>query len=911
MGNIGSTSEKRCRRIIAGLMVASSLGLTLITGCNNNPKLAKGFVSIMPGNTTIGTGLVFPLYAEASPTGVTWSISSGSNCSGSACGSLNGATGTSVNYIAPVSIPGNSMSVTITATSAADSTIHGSETLTVFPEYVQITGPSNTSLPSLTAAKFSATVVNDPTNDGVNWSISGSCSSTPEGCGNFTGTPTITQATYFSPGASQNETIIITATSIADPAESASFSLNVSRLTVFDFEPSVLPPAIAGQKYTATVELLGNTPPYTIGVADTTALPSWATVSAVSPTSDTFTITGTPPAGSQGTAYPTFTVTDSSSPALSGSQALAITTYPAPAEPISDGSTTNELLTGSYAFYGSGWIDGPKNATTVNAVSYIGSFTADGNGNITGGELDVNGPTGFTSYTSLAGTYDVQYGNDSNGNLLQASQTALITLIPSGKPPLPITFAVSLSSIQNNVATAGSFVEFDDTTGIGGTQGPNSSSQRVMGSLALQSPSVLNSSTSPISGNYAFGMAGNSAVSNFSTTCLGSPEYSCGPISVAGSVVIGSGGTIASGLEDVQIAEVTSSSVSISGGSFAGSGNTDASGRVTATIAAQTTASMVNWPGDFVIYAISPPCTASPCPNGTSWAPGRFYIMSADSYATNTLITGTATQQNMSDIASTPFSATQPLALYGNIVSSTDLSTNGPNGQVKGLLQILQPVPSSSTAGKLSGYQWQNASGTYTSTSTPGSVSSFSYTVDPNSGRVAVSTGGEPNLYLVDTNIGYGTMHTTSSSTNPPGLFQFQPQTATTLNAGAYAYSDVFTDSQVAPLETGVLQVPSTGVPGDGSTVTLLTGQDYSVFASNGNAYQNSSSGETMLYSGPVTGTLSQTGGLFSKSAIILPGTMQGCGQQSPQGGGWVVSSTSFICVPGGGSFGVVHIFQQ
>jgi large repetitive protein len=886
MGNIGSTSEKICRRFIAGSVVALSLGLTLITGCNNNPKLAKAFVSIMPGNTTIGTGLVFPMYAAASPTGVTWSITGGSNCSGSGCGSLSGATSTSVNYVAPTTIPGNSMSVTVTATSTTDSTIQGSETLTVFPEYVQITGPSNASIPALTTAKFSATVVNDPTNSGVTWSISGSCSTTNEGCGSFSGKPTITQATYVSPGAAANESITITATSVVDPAESASFSVNVSKLTVFDFVPSVLPAAIAGQPYTATVQVLGNTPPYTISVADASFMPSWATVSSVNPLTDTFTITGTPPAGAQGTAYPTLTVTDSSSPSLSAGQAFAISTYPAQA-------TGNGLLTGSYAFFGQGWIDGPKIATTINEVSYIGSFTADGNGNIIGGELDVNGPSGLTSYTSLSGTYDVQYGTDTSGNPVPGSQTGLITLIPSGKPPLPITLAVSLNSIQNYIATAGSFVEFDDTAGIGGTQGPNSSTQRVQGSLALQSQSALNSAASPFAGSsYAFGMAGNSATKDFNNSCLGTSK-TCGPITLAGSMAFDAAGdAITSGLEDVQVSETTSSAVPLTG-TLANSGNTDASGRVTASIAATSTASMVDWPSDFVLYAISPQ---------------SFYIMSADSYATNSLVTGSAMQQNLADIASTPFSATQPVILYGNIVSSTAYSANGTNGQVRSELQIFLPSPSSATAGTMTnGLQWIDASGTYTSTATPGTVGNFTYTVDPNSGRVSVTITGEPNLYLVDTNTGYGTQHGAGSVV---GLFQFQPQTATTLNPGAYAYSVVNDDSVVGPMETGVLQVPSTGVPSNGSTVTLLTGQDYSVFASNGNAYQ-SSSGETMLYSGPVTGSLAQTNGLFSKSAILLPGTMQGCGQQAPQGGGWVISSTSFICTPSGGSFGDIHIFQQ
>ena len=103
---------------------------------------------------------------------------------------------------------------------------------------------------------------------------------------------------------------------------------------------------------------------------------------------------------------------------MSGSQSFAITTYPS-------APTGNGLLAGSYAFFGTGWIDGTSVQTTFNGIEYIGSFTADGKGNITGGELDVNSPsTGLTSYTSLGGTYDVQYGTDSSGNLCREPRLA-------------------------------------------------------------------------------------------------------------------------------------------------------------------------------------------------------------------------------------------------------------------------------------------------------------------------------------------------------------------------------------------------------------------------------------------------------------------------------------------------------
>ena len=96
---------------------------------------------------------------------------------------LTGATSTSVNYVAPVSIPGDTMNVTITATSTTNSSITASETLTVFPVYAVINGPASPVVFSLTSTQFTASVVNDPTKQGVTWSISGAtCAGTTGGC---------------------------------------------------------------------------------------------------------------------------------------------------------------------------------------------------------------------------------------------------------------------------------------------------------------------------------------------------------------------------------------------------------------------------------------------------------------------------------------------------------------------------------------------------------------------------------------------------------------------------------------------------------------------------------------------------------------------------------------------------------
>ena len=377
--------------------------------------------------------------------------------------------------------------------------------------------------------------------------------------------------------------------------------------------------------------------------------------------------------------------------------------------------------------------------------------------------------------------------------------------------------------------------------------------------MALQSPSVLNSAasgtkvnpvTSPFTGSYAFGMAGFSAVADTTVTCYG--VHTCGPISLAGSMIFGRcKGAITSGIEDVTVAENNGSAIALSG-SVDNSGDTDASGRTTASIMAAANANMPDWPSNFAIYAVNPQ---------------NFYFMSIDPYTTNSLIGGRAQQQNLANIAANPFS-TQPLLLYGNVTSTTSFSTKGPNGQIRVELQLLTPAPTSATAGKLSGFQWVNASGTYTANNgQPGAVGAFNYTVSPTTGRVTTSTTAEPYLYLVDTNRGFGTQYSTANNA-AAGLFEFQPQTATTLSPGFYSYYVYNGTSQVAPMETGILQIPDGGVPSNGTTVTIPSGTDYTSFGTLANVYQ---AGEPILFTGPITGTLTQSGGMFSQSRSFFP----------------------------------------
>lgn len=829
-----------------------SVGLLPVTACNPNWPTLQAYVTMVPpSSTTIEAGTSTFVMASAVPTGVTWALS-GSGCSGAACGSLANATSTSVTYVAPNTFSGSNLNVTITAASATASAVTSTLNLTVVPVTVTITPPPSKVVAPGDSVQLTASVSNDFSGEGVTWSLVGLSGCSGATCGTLSGA-TSTSVVYTAPQGASGLGVSVVATSAADPGVSTSQSLTVPELSsAIHFTPTNLPEAIAGQPYSATVAISGGTAPYTITA---TGQPSWATVTS---TGDSITFAGTPPMGTTGSVAVQLIATDSSSPvAFTNIAEMTLTTYAA-------AGVNNGLLSGSYSFYGTGWLDGNSTAN-AQPIAYVGAFTADGNGSITGGELDINGGGGITSYSSLAGTYNID-----------ANQAGLINILPAGAPA-PITLAIGLTGVTSNVASSGYFTEYDDTTGVGVAISGTSSGKRASGSLALQSASVLNSSSSPLTGSYAFGMEGRNPAAQVNSTCGSTSSHTptCGPVSLAGALTMGSSGAIVSGEEDITDGETTASQVPLSG-ALNNAGNTDAFGRLTGSISVSD-GSLIAWPSDFILYMVNPQ---------------TFFVMSADSYTGSTLISGQALQQNLADIASTPFSSTNPIVVYGNVASTQNYPT--PNGNTRVELQLLTVAPSSSTAGSMSGYQFVNASGTYSNNS---SISKFSYTVGAN-GRVATSTNGEPDMYLSDTNTGFATNYSSSA-----GVFMVQSQTGTALNAGTYAWSTPIPNSQLTPAEAGTLTLPS-GVPVTASGVAV-SGEAYASYSES--SQNQSAPAGSLLFNELLTGTISNTNGLLPSGDFTVTSGVLACNG----GGGYVISPTEFACVSNVKGYDTLVLFQQ
>ena len=169
-----------------------------------------------------------------------------------------------------------------------------------------------------------------------------------------------------------------------------------------------------------------------------------------------------------------------------------------PAPPPPTGNFSNSSLNGQYAFAMSG-----SDAITGSFFARVGSFTADGNGNITGGIEDVNTAlNGPQTLAFTASTYTVQADGRGVINLSNATGT--------------LSFSITILS-----PTKGLIVETDLNATASGT-------------FLLQSSSSFNAAG--ISGNYVFDFSGL--------------DPGGAPDSIVGQFVSTGSGSLSSGLLD-------------------------------------------------------------------------------------------------------------------------------------------------------------------------------------------------------------------------------------------------------------------------------------------------------------------------------------------------------------------------
>lgn len=473
----------------------------------NTPALSITFTEQPPTSLVVGATAQMSanvLNDNANPpNGVNWSVSctaaTGGNCGSFSVSPAHTADKAVITYTAPAVIPANN-SVTITATSSADSTKFVSQNVTIQPSTATTltftTAPPSTMIEDATV-NIVATVTNDSTTppNGVNWTVT--CTAGTGGdCGSFSAAHTASgvATTYTAPTIlPANGAVTITATSAAQASATVSQNITITTpLIAVTFSlapPNSIP---VGTTVPITANVANDSPTHPNGV-------NWSCTASDGGNCGSFNPTSTP--SGTATAY----TAPSAIPGNGGTVTITATSAADPTKSVASSpiSITPDqdlgLLNGQYALSLSG-------ASSSGYYGLAGSIIADGKGNITGGEEDLAGGfCGPQTSTSISGTYAI--GSDGRGTM--TLQTGVSCFDPSNNGIQTFSFVIVGSPTTGSPRAL--IVEFD-----------NSSSS---GRLDLQDTTDLAKGSSAISGAYAFTFKGfdvnNTNVNGISTADMG------------------------------------------------------------------------------------------------------------------------------------------------------------------------------------------------------------------------------------------------------------------------------------------------------------------------------------------------------------------------------------------------------
>src|SRR5579859_220254 len=220
-----------------------------VTSNNIQFSVTQISVSVSPTSSSLQVGqsqlFTASVQNDTQNKGVSWRIV-GSGCVAPSCGTLSNATAASVTYTAPATVP-SPATISLQATSVADPTKSAASAITVVavPSISVSLAPTSASVQISSAAAFTASVLNDSQNLGVNWGLSGvSCSGAS--CGALTN-QTQTSVTYTAPAtAPSTPTVVLTATSNADSSKSASAAITVTQPTQSNGVPTFAENHVSG-----------------------------------------------------------------------------------------------------------------------------------------------------------------------------------------------------------------------------------------------------------------------------------------------------------------------------------------------------------------------------------------------------------------------------------------------------------------------------------------------------------------------------------------------------------------------------------------------------------------------------------------------------------------------------------------
>lgn len=470
------------------------------------------------------------------------------------------------------------------------------------PPAITVTiSPANVSVQVGLSVQFSAQVQNDPSSQGVTWSVCGSCtlnSICGPSCGTISSTGKYTAPPSLTDSGDAEDDVEVVASSVADPSKQASVTVMIA--------PA--PTGISISPTQATVQLNKSQQFLAGGVPE-------GTVPAV-----TWAVSGT------GCAGPSCGVIDSSGNYTSPPVAPNPPTVTVSATSVADSSVVssatvtlgtnanNSKLAGPYAFLI--YDNSPLEAIDTGGSNLIaGSFTADGNGNITGGVFDgtftvfyITLWCGCSDAPITGGTYSI--GPDNRG--------AVTLILGVSGTRYSLSFAVALDAFNSGIAGRG-MVGAGISSGVGEVQ-------EVGGTIARQDPTAFTNDA--IAGDYAFILK--------SLVNQGFPYFGFNSFyteKAVGRFTAGNGSLSAGQTDVLTFNQNQALPATPSTASFVGSFNVDARGRGTATMQFNGAGSPFSY---FAFYVISS---------------NELLFLETDGfpnsiYGTGTLLTGIALRQS-------------------------------------------------------------------------------------------------------------------------------------------------------------------------------------------------------------------------------------------------------------------------
>src|SRR5438477_583908 len=428
---------------VANTAVSATATITVTKGVG--VSVSPGTASVAVTDTQLFTATVTN---DPSNKGVSWTLTQGGAVCSPSCGTIASATtasGSPASYTAPSTIPANP-SVTVVATSVANTTVSATTTVTVIDAVGVSVSPGAANVSVNATQQFTATVTNDPSNKGVKWTLSQSGTPCSPGCGTISPASTASGAatTYTAPSAVPIPAqVTVSAISVADTTKSATATVTVLPPIAVSISPTTANVSVnAMQQFTATVTNDPNNKgvSWTLTQSGTPCSPGCGTISPVNTASGSpasYAAPSTIPANPNVTVVATSVAdtTKSATAAVTVTAAVGVSVSPATA---SVGVTGTQRFTATVA-------NDPSNKGVSWTLMQSGTPCSPGCGTIS----PVNTASGAaTTYTAPSAVPTPAQVTVTATSITDTTKFAAATV--SVAPPIGVTVSPSSASVSVN-----------------------------------------------------------------------------------------------------------------------------------------------------------------------------------------------------------------------------------------------------------------------------------------------------------------------------------------------------------------------------------------------------------------------------------------------------------------------------